>query len=171
MKTIQELMKALADARTLIEEVGAQVNAWGDSIADDRTIAPPTIAIGFFALKTEYDALDKAVKVLYHVKDRIDKSILPMRMEDFHMDMCRVPEIARSFSVQDRLSASLIDKPKGMQWLRDNGLGDLIQETVNAGTLASAMRNMILEEGREPPEDLIKTTKYNTISVTKYTPK
>ena len=62
-------------------------------------------------------------------------------------------------------------KDKGFKWLRENGLGDLISETVNAGTLASAMRNMILDQGIEPPDDVIKVTTYKATSINKYTPK
>lgn len=59
------------------------------------------------------------------------------------------------------------DASEGLGWLRANGLGDLIVTTVNAGTLASAVKEMIREENREPPEDLFNLFFQPTTSVTK----
>ena len=49
--------------------------------------------------------------------------------------------------------------------------GDMIQETVNAGTLSAFIRNMILEQGIDPPEDIVKVSTYSTTSMVKYRPK
>lgn len=129
------------------------------------------VATFFFLLKERYETLDKAVKRLYHVKNRIDKGILPAKMEHAGTDMIRVPEIARSFSKQEKMSASMADKEATFQWLRDIGQEELIQETVNSGTLASFCRRLMLDEGIEPPEDAVRLTTYYTTGINKYTPK
>lgn len=129
------------------------------------------VATFFFQLKTQYEELDRARKKFFHLVERLNKGIIPARMDLAGTDMLRVPEIARSFSKQEKMSASTVDKDALFEWLRDIGQEELIQETVNSGTLASFCRRMMLDEGIEPPEDAVKLTTYNVIGVTKYTPK
>lgn len=62
------------------------------------------------------------------------------------------------------------NKEAAKDWLRGNGLEAIIQETVNASTL-SAVAKTLLEEGKELPQELFKTTLMNTTSVTKVKPK
>jgi hypothetical protein len=51
-------------------------------------------------------------------------------------------------------------------WLRTHGLGDIIVETINAGTLAATGKAM-LEEGRELPEDYFNCHVLPQTSMTK----
>lgn len=140
-------------------------------VADAGSVQAPETARMLFAVKTAHEDLDKATKGLYHVKDALDKNILPAKLEAAGVDLIRVPELARSFSVNEKTSASFIDKERGFDWLREIGQGDLIQETVNAGTLSTFIRNLQMEQGIDPPDDIVKVSTYKTISVTKYTPK
>lgn len=60
--------------------------------------------------------------------------------------------------------------------LREEGLGDLIKETVNAGTLQAAMKNYVQEHGELSPalDSVIRSYPYTDISRTasrKKTPK
>lgn len=60
-------------------------------------------------------------------------------------------------------------KPEGYAWLRDNELGDLIIETVNAATLSAEVRRR-LEEGLDVPseeEDPFNLNLVANVSVTK----
>lgn len=142
-----------------------------DKLRDDPQVNAAVAARVLFVLKEAYAQLDAATKQLYAIRDLLDKTIVPTKMDAEGVDMVRVPEIARSFSKQNKMSASLIDKEKGFEWLRSIGQGDIIQETVNAGTLAAFVRNMIIEEGVDPPEDVVKVNTYNTTGINRYTPK
>lgn len=142
-----------------------------ERLRDDAGANAATAARCLLAIKETHAKLDAATKSLYRVRDFLDKSIVPTKMEAEGVDMVRIPELGRSFSKQSKMSASFIDKQAGFEWLRSIGQGDIIQETVNAGTLASFVRNMIIEEGIDPPEDVVKVTSYNTTSINKYTPK
>lgn len=51
--------------------------------------------------------------------------------------------------------ASMRDKEKAMAWLQENGLGALIQPTVNASTLSAAGKAM-LDEGKELDDELFE---------------
>lgn len=152
------------------EEVAASAERWLKGV-EEKPPTPAELAKNYWAMKTAFDDLKAAQTRIYNVIDKIDKRILPALMEEHGVDMIRVPELGRSFSVRQMMSASMTDKEGALQWLRDNGHGDLVQETVNAGTLASFIRNLILEEGVEPPQELFKVSTYNKINTAKYTPK
>lgn len=68
--------------------------------------------------------------------------------------------------VSMRYLASMKDKEKAIQWLRDNGLADLVQPTVNASTL-SASGKALIDQGKELPDDLFDCYFQATTSMTK----
>lgn len=61
-------------------------------------------------------------------------------------------------SLNRRWSCSILDKPKGYQYLRDNGQAGMITETVNAMTLGAWAREEVEDKGAEPPDDIFKTS-------------
>lgn len=166
-----ELDGAIERAETALTDLSEKIAAMSGYIDGHSDIEFADLGTALFRAKEGYDKLDALVKKLYHFKDRLDKHTLPTRMADAGLEMFRVPSIARSFSTVEKTSASFIDKQKGYEWLRNIGQGDIIQETVNAGTLAAFCRNMVLEQGQEPPTDIIKMSSYSVTSITKYRPK
>jgi len=140
-------------------------------VEDDLTLKPADMAKAYWAVSTLHDDLKKQLTRIYHVMNALDKNVLPKLFDHHGVDMVRIPELGRSFSLRQMTTASMLEKEAALAWLRDNGHGDLIQETVNAGTLASFIRNMILEQGVEPPEELFKVNSYKTIGSNKYNPK
>ena len=47
-------------------------------------------------------------------------------------------------------------RPQAFQWLRDNGYGDIIQETVNASTLSAFAKTLLETENKELPEEFFR---------------
>jgi hypothetical protein len=138
----------------------------------DKDVAPgKELATLFFRIKEANGLLETSRKAVGNFSALMERNLLPHVLERMGVDMIRVPEIARSFSIQQKVSASMIDRTKGLQWLRANDLGDLVTETVNAGTLSSSVRRMIIDQGIEPPDDIFKVTTYNSIGIAKYNPK
>jgi len=62
--------------------------------------------------------------------------------------------------------ASMPDKERGFDWLRNEGLGDLIYETVNARTLSSAMKER-LQNDEEVPDTVVKISTKEKIGMRK----
>lgn len=141
------------------------------SLKDDKSKKPADVARHYWYVKTNYEEAKKHLTRVYHVLDALDKNVLPELMEEHDMDMIRIPDLGRSFSIRQMMTASMLDKERAFQWLRDNGNEDLIQETVNAGTLSSFIKSMIVDEGIDPPEDVFKVSTYKKTNSTKYTPK
>ena len=175
----RELMDALHSLHHTAHELAGDLDRVFDQIEDiTRSISrasgpssPANIATSLFLMDATHKRLDEMRKRFYHEKDYLDKKVLPAALEAANTDIVRVPELARSFSLQVKYSASFLDKDKGFEWLRERGSEDLIQETVNAGTLAAFVKSLIVDEGVDPPEDIVKVSTYQTIGITKYTPK
>lgn len=158
-----------SEAISALGEASAAITKWRDNIEAGASLED--LAVNYFYIKTLHGTIDGILKNIGRVKEALDKGILPEKMDLAGLDLFRVPGVARSFSVQERISASVIDKPKAFSWLRGIGQGDLITETVNAGTLSSFVKNLMVDEGIEPPDDAIRVNTYRTTSINKYTPK
>lgn len=120
-----------------------------------------------------YDHLRKATKLIKEAREALDQ------MEE-RLSREQVPEVMRAHgirtitvegvgrvSLSNRWSCSMLDKPSGMDWLRNNGYGDLIQETVNASTLGAFARSLTEETGTELPGEIFKTSVMTFTSITK----
>lgn len=159
-----------------ISEIVAALRSKADEIEKQSKDASDKMTIEdavkfYFQLKSAYDELDEQRKRIYSTLDALNKAVLPDRLEDAGMDLIRMPELERSFYIVPKMSASIVDKEKGHDWLIKHNLGALITQTVNAGTLASAMKKMVEEQNLQPPEDIIKLSPYRTIGSSKYKPK
>lgn len=71
--------------------------------------------------------------------------------------------------VQQKLYASIKGgkRDEAYDWLRENGMEDIITETVNASTLSAAVKVMIEDKFQEPPEALFNVLTKANSSVTK----
>lgn len=161
----QLAQRALAQYADLVREYvdDLEENPANHELAD--------VAKSFKEITDNHKELDALVKKVYHAKEALNKHFIPKMLEDAGMDLIRVPEIGYSFSIRNNLSASMIDKDKGLDWLKSHGHAELVQETVNAGTLASFAKALMLEEGIDLPSDIFKLTPYKSTGMNKYTPK
>lgn len=166
-ETLQQAIKMVDDAADDISrKLDDMLN--GDGIA---IVPVADVAKLFFALKMKHEELDTARKRISKTLDYLDKHVIPSSLEHEGTDMIRVPEIKRSFGIRNMTTASMIDREAAFKWLRENGHGDMVQETVNAGTLASFARNLMLEEGIDLPNDIFKVNSYRKTGVTQYKPR
>lgn len=71
-------------------------------------------------------------------------------------------------NVSHKYSCTIIaPKPEGHQWLKDNGYGELVTETVNSSTLAAFAKDLLENKGEELPDDIFKTSLNPYTSITK----
>ena len=162
-----------------IEHSMARAAGFLESIADDAKKAESAInemslseqCSYLFRVKKQYEDINEQVKKLYRHVDKLSKVIIPEAMDDAGVDKIRVPEVATSFYPLVKYSASMLDKGAGFQYLRDNNAGALITETVNASSLSAYLRDRLVNEGVEPPEDVFKFGIYKITGMSKYTPK
>lgn len=117
--------------------------------------------------------LARAFVVLHRLMASIEDALKPFDVTFKEFKEVRVPAIFEAAGVPNvpldegfrvgvsaKFRASLKseddggDRDKAYKWLRDNGLGDLISTTVNAGTLSSAAKNMMENDNKELPSTL-----------------
>lgn len=116
------------------------------------------------------DEFGAAVKILEAQKGRLSGEILHAAYERDKAGKtltARFDEQDYRITLSTALRASIRKgcKDGAYEWLRDNKLGDLIVETVNAQTLGAAATHM-MTENRELPEELFNAYYQNTVSVT-----
>tara|TARA_R110000751_G_scaffold196938_1_gene302114 strand:- start:348 stop:803 length:456 start_codon:yes stop_codon:yes gene_type:complete len=107
--------------------------------------------------------LSKGYKALL---DNYKKIIVPAFFQERGIGPIVVDAMRFSVSTSSRTSIPAKNKPAAYQWLRDNGLEDLITETVNSGTL-SATGKSLLEDGIEMPGELFEYYAFENTSMTK----
>lgn len=125
--------------------------------------------------------LTRAFVKLRVLKDQIDEALKPFN--DFYLETKdkRVPQAFElagvpSVSLEEGFRVTIAhnvrasikggQKEAAFEWLRANGLGDIVTETVNSSTLSAVARTMA-EENREFDADLFSVAILPTTSVTK----
>ena len=107
-------------------------------------------------LKKKYGALHKRYK----------EEIVPKKFEEEGVTSITVDGHRFTVSHQARTSIISDQKSAAYDWLNDNGLGDLITNTVNASTLSAAAKHLA-EDGVDMPDELFKVHSFDNTSVTK----
>lgn len=129
---------------------------------------PPTEALEHYAsLKEAYDSLGATMKILYKLQQRQQYDVMPGIMINNNIRNYTSDRISKRFQLSTRLSCSMLDKPRGHEWLRENGQGDIIVPTVNAQTLAAFAKSYIEDTGLDLPDDIFKVHQATGVSVVK----
>lgn len=113
-----------------------------------------------------HEVVDDARKMLHKFGEHLSYNKLP-DLFDHHGVKSFTTDEGYRVTVTTRISASMLDKQEGYKWLEDNGLGDLIQPTVNASSLSAALKSMMEDQNIEPPADVFKVTPASYTSITK----
>jgi hypothetical protein len=103
-------------------------------------------------LKELEDAQNEALKATKAAIERITKTTIPEILEAMGAENARIPGIGTVY-LQNKVFANVKaeDRDKFHAWLRENGHGDLIKDTVHPGTLTSFAKEQ-LENGIALPE-------------------
>lgn len=115
-----------------------------------------------------YDLVRKAVEqtkvareAIAEIGDRLSKEHIPEIFREVKAKTGEKPpfkiEGVGSVSVVNKYSCTILDKQLGFDWLRANGHGGLITETVNASTISAFAKELIEVDGMELPPELFKT--------------
>lgn len=122
---------------------------------------------GWALTRDDYKDLDELRKEIYELLETLSKSVLPEMMVENGVKTVTLENVGRRFTKSTKLSCSMIDKDKGIEWLNENGGNALPQLTVNGQTLSSFAKARIENEGLDMPEDIFKVSTVANISATK----
>lgn len=161
-------IKALEDVIDDLEKTITDTVLCANDISTNNANDVPTLLRFFKKLKENNDKLEALFKISNETERKLSYEIIPTAFENAGMDSIKLA--GRNFILGVRLDASikLDDREKGYKWLKENGLGALIQPNVNSKTLSSAIKNFIEEKGILPPEESgIKLNKQRYIQMRK----
>ena len=127
----------------------------------------PSVLRTFKEIRDANERLEVSRKKFNTFLDFFSRNIIPDMMQEQGVKTISLDDIGYRFTVSVKMNASLADKAAGMDWLRDEGHGDLIQETVNASSLSAFAKSYIEETGKDLPADLFKLSNLRYTSVTK----
>ena len=112
----------------------------------------PLVLRKFKEIRDANERLEASRKKFNTFLDFFSRNIIPDMMQEQGVKTISLDDIGYRFTVSVKMNASLADKAAGMDWLRDEGHGDLIQETVNAASLSAFAKSYIEETGKDFPQ-------------------
>ena len=154
LEEAQVLARKLDDIRVLL----------GKMVDEETKVAG--VADLYSAVDAVKDIIDVPMKQLSALGQFLSYKRLPEMMDDEGVTSVNTSSGYRA-TVSSRLAVSMLDKENAMGWLRENGHGGVIQETVNAGTLSKLVKEMIETLNVEPPTELFSVKAAPYVSLTK----
>ncbi len=171
MATISEVHASLIEsgingAKVLLDHAAADLTA--EMLAIRRGKIQDACR-AYKRLRDAYEELDTVRKKINEQIENLSRVTIPEMLAENEVTTITLEwgDLKYRFTKSTRMSCSMVDKDAGMQWLREQGHEDLIQETVNASTLAAFAKNQIEKEGIDLPTGLFKVSTMSFTSVTK----
>lgn len=149
---------------TAMDQVAAMVRE--DTNAAEQSKDHVEVIRHYNDLRLAIEQIKTARKAVEGINEQLSREIVPDAMREAKVKTITVEGVGR-VTISHRFSCSMTDKERGIQWLKDNQYGEIVQETVNAQTLASHARDLLENHGKELPEDLFKVSTSPYTSITK----
>jgi hypothetical protein len=156
--SVDSIVQELADIIGRVEDMAANID-------DVRIMDVGEAAEEYVRCRLIDGAVEDLEKVITAAKEKLSKEVVP---EVFNTKKCTTftSKLGYRVTVIAACMASIKDKVRGYAWLRENEMGSLITETVNAQTLASVAKDM-KSDNRDLPADIFNVAWQNRTSVTK----
>lgn len=157
-------MAKLSEVEALLRDAIIATQKYFDAV---KQLPPTEALIAFWRLDQAKKAISGEVKLLNALHQNQQYSVIPDIMKTHNIRTYAPDDIPIRFGMQTRTSAKIIDKPLAFEWLRSEGQGDIIQETVNAQTLGAFAGNYMDETGKDLPEGIFEVKQHLYATVTK----
>lgn len=156
---------AIEQAFDKLADIEIGFNTIRDSVSKIKKMTLPDAASEYVKIKELHDAYDEIGKILSETVTLLKGEVLPGMFDRDGLTSFNTKDGYR-VTVSMMTRCNMTDKINGMRWLRENGLSDIVTETVNASTLAATARTM-LEDGKELEPLYFNTHLMPSTSVTK----
>ena len=118
-------------------------------------------------LQEQKDALEVDLSEVNKELDLLRTKKIPELMESMELRNVTIEGIGRVQLAADIYASTREGKKDAaMQWLRDLGYDNMIQETYNSSSLKALLRRM-LAEGVDIPDDIFNVTPFTRASIVK----
>nr|PZN59543.1 MAG: hypothetical protein DIU58_17855 [Sphaerobacter thermophilus] len=119
-------------------------------------------------LRERKEQLSEQLKAVNAEIEEVDRQLAELMLSEEIQSFVRS---GRMFYLKTEtyVSASADRKPELIQWLKDHGLGDIVQETVHPRTLSATLKEMLEENDELPPDlaELVNVFEKTTVSLRK----
>lgn len=128
-----------------------------------------SMAKAYIGLRYVFDAMKESLKDLNAHHDKWRKVIIPHIFEDLGVTNIPIASFGRRVQVSTKQRCSILsDRKEGaLGWLRKEGYGDSIYETVQAGRLDNIAKEILTESGLEMPDNFFRVYDDVTTSAVK----
>lgn len=157
LENLQEMVRGLQIVTGQVRSDTQEAVASGDHVK---------LVTHFSSLRSVNATIKEAREALSEMEDLLSTRDIPDLFQSLKVKTTTIEGVGR-ITVAYRFGCSMLDKEQGMEWLKANGHGGLIQPTVNSSTLAAFAKNMIEQEGKDLPDDIFKTSQSPYTSITK----
>lgn len=127
-----------------------------------------TLADELAALKDRKKALDDELKAVNARITEVEEHLASKMVEE---EIQSFQRSGRTFYVTTKVFANAVPERKVelFAWLKDNGFGDLVTETVNANTLSAWVREQLADSDQLPEDlqELINVYEKTTVGIRK----
>lgn len=155
----------VGSAEQLTANIEMMFNKLADIVEQIKKLPASHAAQEYVLVKNLADEYEQIGKILNETRDLLKTEVLPKAFERDGITSFNTADGYR-VTMSQSVRCKITDKVLGYKYLRENGLADLVTETVNASTLAATARTM-LEEGKELPPEFFETYLQPSTSVTK----
>lgn len=117
------------------------------------------------------NVLEKADQIKTHIQkiyDFMRYTRVPEIMDAHDMESVRIEGVGRVYLLSDvNVSTKVGMKELAIDWLIENGFGDIVQETVNSSTLKAVIKKEVIAKGKEVPEEFFNVSPFTRAQITK----
>lgn len=106
----------------------------------------------FFLVTESYEKLDESRKKIGEQLTSMSREVIPAIMEERKVRNLTLDDVQRQFVKSVRVTASMVDKDQAFEWLRANGKGELITQTVNSSSLSAFAKQYVEEQQKDLPD-------------------
>jgi len=165
---VENLMRA----KSYIEKVYDLIAQMKEMITKAENAAPESVlapSATFYKMMVDVEnEIDSARLKAYHLKNKYQMRILPdLFIQSSTSKTSTLNGYTVSMSQDFSISIPKDCKHAAYEWLKDNGLGDIITTTVNSSTLKATLKEWDNQNKPMPPDDLIKVSQIPKYSVVK----
>jgi hypothetical protein len=148
------------------QELSAFEGTKAQARAEYANLSLHALASHMKAMREEKEEVEAQLSLINAKYDVLRYEAIPNKMDEEGMEKGPTYEGIGRISLTADMFVSTINKQGLFDWLDDNGLGDIIQPTVNPSTLKAFVKGR-MKEGKEVPSEYVKITPVTRASITK----
>lgn len=118
------------------------------------------------ALEAQKERLENELKEVNAWYDVCRIEVLPAKCEEQGIDGIKVAGVGKLVLTGD-MYVRTMNSGALMEWLKGEGLVDLIKPSVNSSTLKASLKTRIKSGAELPPDSVVKVTPFIRASITK----